>query len=65
MENWMDYFKPHIVDRGYNLFLDDAVQGLQETGEGYYAVVKSMRWRLTWSMVSWSVCGVSVPMLRK
>ncbi|MGV3251026.1 SWIM zinc finger family protein [Streptococcus suis] len=39
MENWMDYFKPHIVDRGYNLFLDDAVQGLQETGEGYYALV--------------------------
>ncbi|WP_074416157.1 SWIM zinc finger family protein [Streptococcus suis] len=39
MENWMDYFKPHIVDRGYNLFLDDAVQGLEETGEGYYALV--------------------------
>ncbi|HEL1734915.1 TPA: hypothetical protein U1V53_001329 [Streptococcus suis] len=39
MENWMDYFKPHIVDRGYSLFLDDAVQGLQEVGEGYYALV--------------------------
>ncbi|BCK42759.1 hypothetical protein DAT299_03230 [Streptococcus suis] len=35
----MDYFKPHIVDRGYSLFLDDAVQGLQEVGEGYYALV--------------------------
>lgn len=35
----MDYFKPHIVDRGYNLFLDDAVQGLEEVGEGYYALV--------------------------
>ncbi|WP_105178495.1 SWIM zinc finger family protein [Streptococcus suis] len=39
MKNWMDYFKPHIVDRGYNLFLDDAVQGLEEVGEGYYALV--------------------------
>ncbi|HFI0215466.1 TPA: SWIM zinc finger domain-containing protein [Streptococcus suis] len=39
MKNWMDYFKPHIVDRGYSLFLDDAVQGLQEVGEGYYALV--------------------------
>ncbi|MGU8066209.1 SWIM zinc finger family protein [Streptococcus suis] len=39
MENWMDYFKPHIVDRGCSLFLDDAVQGLEETGEGYYALV--------------------------
>lgn len=39
MKNWMDYFKPHIVDRGYSLFLDDAVQGLQEEGEGYYALV--------------------------
>ncbi|HEM3993872.1 TPA: hypothetical protein U1V78_001145 [Streptococcus suis] len=39
MENWMDYFKSHIVDRGYSLFLDDAVQGLQEVGEGYYALV--------------------------
>ncbi|HFI0151075.1 TPA: SWIM zinc finger domain-containing protein [Streptococcus suis] len=39
MENWMDYFKPHIVDRGCSLFLDDAVQGLQEEGEGYYALV--------------------------
>ncbi|NQN82808.1 hypothetical protein HO996_05820 [Streptococcus suis] len=39
MENWMDYFKPHIVDRGCSLFLDDAVQGLQEVGEGYYAHV--------------------------
>lgn len=39
MENWMDYFKPHIVDRGSSLFLDDAVQGLQEVGEGYYAHV--------------------------
>ncbi|HFI0632646.1 TPA: SWIM zinc finger domain-containing protein [Streptococcus suis] len=39
MKNWMDYFKPHIVDRGYSLFLDDAVQGLQEVGEGYSAHV--------------------------
>ncbi|HFI0467657.1 TPA: SWIM zinc finger domain-containing protein [Streptococcus suis] len=39
MKNWMDYFKPHIVDRGYSLFLDDAVQGLEETGEGYSAHV--------------------------
>ena len=35
----MDYFKPHIVDRGCSLFLDDAVQGLEEVGEGYYALV--------------------------
>lgn len=39
MKNWMDYFKPHIVDRGCSLFLDDAVQGLEEVGEGYYALV--------------------------
>ncbi|WP_099831145.1 SWIM zinc finger family protein [Streptococcus suis] len=39
MKNWMDYFKPHIVDRGYSLFLDDAVQGLEEVGEGYSAHV--------------------------
>ncbi len=52
MENWMDYFKPHIVDRGYSLFLDDAVQGLQEVGEGTMPlslVVKSIRWILTWA----------------
>lgn len=39
MENWMDYFKPHIVDRGCSLFLDDAVQGLQKTSDGYNAHV--------------------------
>lgn len=39
MENWTDYFKPHILDRGYRLFLDDAVQNLQETDEGYSALV--------------------------
>lgn len=30
MKNWMDYFKPHIVDRGCSLFLDDAVQVCQQ-----------------------------------
>ncbi|MGU8049181.1 hypothetical protein ACS6Z8_06795 [Streptococcus suis] len=39
MKNWMDYFKPHIVDRGCSLFLDDAVQGLQKTSDGYNAHV--------------------------
>ncbi|MBY4956170.1 SWIM zinc finger domain-containing protein [Streptococcus suis] len=39
MENWMDYFKPYIVDRGCSLFLDDAVQGLQKTSDGYNAHV--------------------------
>ncbi|HFU4086023.1 TPA: SWIM zinc finger domain-containing protein [Streptococcus suis] len=39
MKNWMDYFKPHIVDRGCSLFLGDAVQGLEVTDEGYCAHV--------------------------
>ena len=40
MENWEDWFQPHILDRGWNYYESGAVKELIKTEDGYSAVVE-------------------------
>lgn len=40
MDNWKDLFRPHILERGWNYYVEGAVQEIKPTPNGVQAVVE-------------------------
>lgn len=40
MKRWKDLFRPHILERGLDYYMDDCVSALEKTESGYKAVVE-------------------------
>lgn len=40
MKRWKDLFRPRILERGLDYYMDDCVSALEKTESGYKAVVE-------------------------